>query len=235
MLLKRLHWHPSTCRVFRLAAGLFAHSAYRERALHGTSFLLSFRNWCWYTLVFFNPPPNCASHELVHEFHHHTLVLVKALILQRKVSLLVAHLNSPSNSVTLDIILQTSSQTAMYISILANITYTRYISLELSTYWLTDCLRPSSSILWCHVEEQEASLGWQEEWFQESDLLFSKGSNVLGLSRMVSHSATGLEEGIGSCAGIHLTSLNISKLHLTLAQCRTVCTVFFKKMCVFQV
>lgn len=32
------------------------------------------------------PPSHCVSRELVHEFRHRTLVLVKALILQRKVS-----------------------------------------------------------------------------------------------------------------------------------------------------
>jgi hypothetical protein len=68
------------------------------------------------------------------------------------------------------------------------------------------------------------------ECFQESDLPPSKGSCALG---PVFLSASGLEEGIGGCAGIHLASLNSSELRLALAQDRTVCTVLFKKMPVF--
>ena len=71
------------------------------------------------------------------------------------------------------------------------------------------------------------------ECFQESDLPPSKGSCALVPSRAVFRSASRLEGGIGSCAGIHLASLNISELRLALAQCRTVCTVLFKKMPVF--
>lgn len=79
------------------------------------------------SLVSFMPSPHCASRELVHEFRHRTLLLVKALILQRKVSLLAALLSSP-NLATLDIILWTSGRAVMYISIFPNFTYTRYIS-----------------------------------------------------------------------------------------------------------
>lgn len=44
--------------------------------------------------IYHAPPPHCVSRELVHEFRHRTLVLVKALILQRKVGLLAVHLNN---------------------------------------------------------------------------------------------------------------------------------------------
>jgi hypothetical protein len=74
------------------------------------------------------PSPHCARRELVHEFRHRTLLLVKALILQRKVSLLAALLSSLTLA-TLDIILWTSGRAAMYISIFPNITYTRFIFL----------------------------------------------------------------------------------------------------------
>jgi hypothetical protein len=77
--------------------------------------------------------PHRASRELVHEFRHRTLLLVKALILQRKVGLLVAHLNTPPNLATLDIILWTSGRAAMYISIFVNLTYTGYVSLDISS------------------------------------------------------------------------------------------------------
>ena len=55
------------------------------------------------------------------------------------------------------------------------------------------------------------------ECFQESDFPLRKGSCALVLSRAVFHSASCLEEDIGSCASIHLTSLNISELRLALA------------------
>ena len=73
------------------------------------------------------------------------------------------------------------------------------------------------------------------ECCQESDLPPSKGSCALVPSRAVFRSVSGLEGGIGSCAGIHLASLNSSELRLALAQRRSVCTVFFKKMRVFHV
>jgi hypothetical protein len=69
--------------------------------------------------------------------------------------------------------------------------------------------------------------------FQKSDLPLSKGSNALGLSRVVFRNASGLEEGISNCAGIHLVGLNISE-PLALVQRSATCTVFFKKMRVFQ-
>ncbi len=46
-------------------------------------------------------------------------------------------------------------------------------------------------------------------------------------------SAAEPEEGISSCAGIHLVWLCVSQLCLALAQCCAVFTVFFKKMSVF--
>jgi hypothetical protein len=52
---------------------------------------------------------------------------------------------------------------------------------------------------------------------------------------VVFRSSSGLEEGIGSCTGIHLASLSISEHHLVLAQRSAACTVFFKKMRVFHV
>ena len=72
------------------------------------------------------------------------------------------------------------------------------------------------------------------ECFQESDLLLSKGSNARGPSRAIFHSTSGLEEGIHSCAGIHLASLSINEHHLALAQCSVACTIFFRKMRVFR-
>lgn len=42
--------------------------------------------------------PHSASRELVHEFRHRTLVLVKALILQKKVNTLVAHFQQRMNA-----------------------------------------------------------------------------------------------------------------------------------------
>jgi hypothetical protein len=62
----------------------------------------------------------------------------------------------------------------------------------------------------------------------------SERSCALGPSRAVLRGAGGLEEGIGSCAGIHLASLSISDLRLVLPQRCTVCTMFFKKTSVFQ-
>jgi hypothetical protein len=70
--------------------------------------------------------------------------------------------------------------------------------------------------------------------FQKSEFPLSERSCALGPSRADLRGAGGLEEGIGSCAGIHLASLNIGELSLALAQRCTVCTVFFKKMRMFQ-
>ena len=73
------------------------------------------------------------------------------------------------------------------------------------------------------------------EFFQESDLPLSKGSNARGPSRAIFHSASGLEEGIRSCVGIHLASLSINEHRLALAQRSAACTIFFRKMRVFRV
>ena len=72
------------------------------------------------------------------------------------------------------------------------------------------------------------------ECFQKSDIPLTKSSCVLGPHWAVLYSTNGLKEGIGSCAAIHLVSSSISGLQLMLAQRYTVCTVIFKKMCMFQ-
>jgi len=54
------------------------------------------------------------------------------------------------------------------------------------------------------------------------------------VATVVAAVAAGLEGGIGSCVGIHLASLNISEIRLTLARRRTIYAVFFKKMRVFR-
>jgi hypothetical protein len=69
---------------------------------------------------------------------------------------------------------------------------------------------------------------------QESNLPLSKRGSALSPHRAVLRSTSGLEECIGSCASIHLAGLCIGELRFALAQRRAVCTVFFKKMCVFQ-
>jgi hypothetical protein len=70
------------------------------------------------------------------------------------------------------------------------------------------------------------------ECFRKSDFLHSECGSALGPRRAVLRSASGLEEGVASCAGIHLASLSTSEHRRALAQRCTVCTVFFKKMCV---
>jgi hypothetical protein len=76
--------------------------------------------------------------------------------------------------------------------------------------------------------------GTDVERFQKSDFPLGGRSSALGSRRVVLDSSSGLEEGIGSCAGIHLSRLCISKLSLTLAQRRTVCAVFSEKVSVVQ-
>ena len=73
------------------------------------------------------------------------------------------------------------------------------------------------------------------ECFQGSDLPLSKGSNARAPSRAVFRSASGLEEGIGSCAGIHIARLSINEHRLALAQRSAACTIFFRKMRVSRV
>ena len=76
--------------------------------------------------------------------------------------------------------------------------------------------------------------GTYVECIQKSDLPLSERSSALGPSHAVLCSASGLEEGIGSCTGIHLARLSISEHCLALAQGCMVCTVFFKETRVFK-
>ena len=72
------------------------------------------------------------------------------------------------------------------------------------------------------------------ECFRKSDFLLSECGSALGPRRAVLRSASGLEEGVASCMGIHLARLCVSNLRLTLARRRTVCTAFSEKVRVFQ-